>query len=229
MLVWTHSERKAGPVGYYRKPEPEEEGLEFLNMQADLLGVPRGATVAETRRNVDVALGNVAAGTPWNAAAAKVGDHPDGRASTLDELMVRFLSGELKDDYELPEPEGDPIFEWFTAEDKANYGVSDGLHTGGHSYQYCRLWYQLLGEEFDLIELGDWRVAHGGLRLEYVGSGAVDHGATEGAFAAAYERFQEVYQAVQSGYQPVETPPVAAAEEGDFLLDADELLKLLED
>lgn len=196
-----------------------------FRLLADLMGVKLSGDFKIDRAAVDRVLNGGSAGS-----GMQLGEHPEGRASTLDEIIVRYQDDELTDEYELPKAESEPLVSWFGSEDRESYGV-DGFHSGGSSYEFAKLWYHLVGEEFSLMKTPDWAIMHGGLRWEYRPEGETlpflaDHAGTEAAMARAYQRYQETFIAIESGYVPVIPEPQEEVEleeekpaEADFTTD----------
>lgn len=205
----------------------QEEGEAHAALLADILGVKQGKDFKATRKNLNAHLGMGKSSS--DDTELPVGWHPDGRASTLDELMIRYLDGSLANKYELPIAVNAPTVEWFNASDKSAYRASDGFHPSCEAFEFTTVWYQLMGEELSLAGCGDWSVEHGGLRWVAQGSAAVDHDAAEAAIANAFSRYQEFHAAVLIGYEPVQTVEVTddATSSDELLFSADELLSLL--
>lgn len=199
--------------------EIKEAGEQELAMMAGILGVKLTGNFAMDRAAVDRALG--VGGRVLGDTT--LGEHPEGRASTLDELLTRYnLGGLQREGGEAIEPMSElPTQAWFTDEERQSYGC-DGYHAGGSRYEFTYLWYQIVGEEYDLRGMPDWRIEHDGLRWEYP-KGAVDHSLAEAALTEAARRYQELTDAVAAGYVPVEDIEEIVQEPGapeiDFTVD----------
>lgn len=181
----------------------DREAEAYLRLLAEIMGVEAGDDLNAARQGIEKALGVDKPGPGSQLADAmgvsSHGAHPAGRGSSVEELLQRYTSGELQDSYPLPPAGTSPVVQWFSAEDKESYGAEDGFHPSADSYEFTKLWYQIMGELLDLRDCGDWHVAHGGLRWEYYGGATCGdlHSTVEAALSDSYDLYSEVSEAIQ--------------------------------
>lgn len=113
-----------------------------------------------------------------------------------DELVKAYKAGEISDSYVLPPvEEGDYMDSvWFTDEEKEMYEVEDGFFPRCNRFEFTSLWYAIIGQYLDEIDLGDWSVEHGGLRWEsYKGSGFSDRATMNEIYLTTFETYKRLY------------------------------------